>query len=194
MKRFLPALAASALFAASAAVAATDVDIMIPAPQGFKVAHQQQTDTQRIIELIPGNETLENWTDMISYHAARIPGGRKPEDLFAFLEGKYRELCREVVVKAPVRRTVNGYASVIGDLGCAGKSDKPGEGEYTRFLIIATDKGIHQVQRAWRGRAYAGKAPLSGAQLAEWDRFFNGLGICRPKPGGKPACAAYGDQ
>lgn len=169
-------------------MAATDVDLAIPAPKGFKIAHQQQTDTQRIMEFIPGTETLENWTDMVTYHSARVQG-KDPAELFAFLEGKYREMCRNVIVKKPAAHTVNGYKVVIGDLGCGGKQDATGEGEYTRFMILSTPVAVHQVQRAWRGKAFgADQAPLSAAQLKDWDQFFASVGVCRPAAGGQPKC------
>jgi hypothetical protein len=44
-------------------------------PQGYKVAHHTATDTGTILELIPENETLPEWTEMLTVRILRNTNG-----------------------------------------------------------------------------------------------------------------------
>ncbi|MBN8530740.1 MAG: hypothetical protein J0L97_02610 [Alphaproteobacteria bacterium] len=167
--------------------AATDIDMTLPLTDAWKIGHQQQTKTQRIMEIVPKEESVEKWTQMVTYLSTKDVTS-KPQEIFGLMRRQFEKICTAMSVEEPKTFQVAGFDALIASIGC-GKSSAQAEGEYTTFFIVTGKKGLYQVSRAWKGKPFGkDENPLTPAQKAEWKIFFESVGICTAGKDGKPDC------
>jgi hypothetical protein len=122
-------------------------NLLFSPPKDFKVGYQSSHDNRQITEWIPGSETVEVWTQMLTvqvFHRATVDGGRFLQDV-----GKrYMDACPGTIAKGIFTGQINGYTVSMLLLKCP-KNPATGKPETTAFRVIKGNDALYSVQRAW---------------------------------------------
>jgi hypothetical protein len=136
---------------AVAAQPALDAENLIVSPPGdFKVGYDSHDANKSITEFVPAQETVEDWTRMLTVQVFR----HAKIEAAAFLQGVgkgFAEACPGTTVRGNGIRTgqVNGYVVSMLFLQCP-KNPATGKPETTIFRAIKGNDALYLVQRAWR--------------------------------------------
>jgi len=130
------------------AVAEERMQIAIPGP--FELAFEQTTGTGGIREWIFPDETLENWTRMITYQRfANLPD----VELLPFMNlmtGRLGEICPGASGQIASMGEQNGYEVSVFFTECPDSPAAPGNPEITLYKLMRGMDALHILQFAWR--------------------------------------------
>lgn len=123
-------------------------NLLFSPPKYFKVGFQSNRDNRLMSEWVPENQTVEDWTEMITVQVFR---GASVEAA-AFLQNvgaRYMGACPGTTAKGIFTGTTNGYVVSMLVLKCPKNpnSEKP---ETTAFRVIKGSDALYSVQYAWR--------------------------------------------
>jgi hypothetical protein len=123
-------------------------NLLLAPPPGFKVGYEANHDNRLITEYVPGGETVDDWTQMLTVQIFR----GSPLGSAAFLQDvgkRYMDACPGTIAKGIFTGDTNGYVVSMLLLKCP---NNPGTGkpETTAFRIIKGNDALYSVQRAWR--------------------------------------------
>jgi hypothetical protein len=123
-------------------------NLLFSPPKDFKIGYQATRDRRLITEWVPSEETVEDWTQMLTVQIFR----GATVDAAAFLRGvgtRYMNDCPGTTAKGIFTGQVNGYAVSMLLLKCP-KNPGTGKPETTAFRVIKGQDALYSVQRAWR--------------------------------------------
>ncbi len=146
----LAALIGSGIACVSAQPSVQDENLLFAPPRSFKVGYQSSRDNLSMTEFVPQNESVEDWSEMLTVQVFRHAAVEAP----TFLQGlgsRYMKDCPGTVVEKGrmFTGTSNGYVVAMLVLRCPNNpsTDKP---ETTIFRIIKGNDALYSVQHAWR--------------------------------------------
>jgi hypothetical protein len=138
-------------------------------PDGYKVGYQNRNDKELISEMVPQNETVENWTEMVT---VQIFFGQKigPRQFKARMEKLWASSCPGGEPRSVYDQTERGYATATWVLACPlnPATKKP---EITWFKAIQGNDSLYVVQKAF-------KFMPSQEQASQWLRYLNDVAVC----------------
>jgi hypothetical protein len=98
--------------------------IFWPTEYKWKVGSNQQSATQQMVEIIPGNETLSNWSvigSMLVLKGANKPLSQIPPALLAEMKKRAKDVKLLVIEQSQT----NGYNWIMFKIQASGFSDSP---------------------------------------------------------------------
>ncbi|OFW97128.1 MAG: hypothetical protein A3D94_03585 [Alphaproteobacteria bacterium RIFCSPHIGHO2_12_FULL_66_14] len=145
-------------------------NLLVGLPQGFKVGFNESRNGMNMQEWVPVNETVQNWTEMVTVQIFLSRKDLDPVRFLATMEKRWAGACKGSTATPAATGKTNGYASATTLLRCPllGSSGKP---ETTMMKAIKGNDSFYLVQRAVRG------VPTS-AQLERTKQYLDGISVC----------------
>jgi hypothetical protein len=156
-------------------------NLLFAPPPGFKVGYQSSHDSRLITEYVPGGESVDDWTQMLTVQIFR--GSAVGSATFLQAVGKrYMDACPGTTAKGIFTGDTNGYVVSMLLLKC---SNNPGTGkpETTAFRIIKGNDALYSVQRAFRSEP-------SSLELDEAMHFLAKVTVCDTRSADHP-CPSF---
>jgi hypothetical protein len=145
-------------------------NLLVAMPQGFKVGFNDSRNGMNMQEWVPVNETVQNWSEMVTVQVFLNRRDLDPAQFLATMEKRWAGACQGSTATPAVTGRTNGYASATTLLRCPllASSGKP---ETTMIKAIKGNDSFYLVQRAVRG------VPTS-AQLERTKQYLDGVSVC----------------
>lgn len=163
-------------------------------PPGFDPGAPRGQGNMRILELVPKGESLDNWTEILTFTTEAGTRNRDIRRYVEFLIELQRKQCRSVEPTLTEVRREKGYAMIDFETICRDPRPQPGGTvvlrrlEFLRGRVIQGMDNFHTVQRAWHSDTAKEPAPLTDSALRRnWDDFFDGIDVCDRRVAGQ-AC------
>lgn len=123
--------------------------LQTPALAGHHVVFHSQVETMSLTEMIPVNETAQDWTQMLSMQVFLGLNHLRPDDYQSVLERDLRNVCPEGKLTALQKTRENGYATSWWVMNCPLRTSttKP---EHTWFKTIEGRDGFYVLQKTFR--------------------------------------------
>ena len=117
LRPLIAGVLASLLLTGSASAQLVNENLLVGLPSGFKVAFQNRKNNVQMTEAISSNETLQNWTEMVTI---QIFFGRKdtPDQFRSRIEQRWRAVCTDGRGDEITKGAEKGYPFAIFVLSC----------------------------------------------------------------------------
>ena len=145
-------------------------DLLVTLPQGFKVGFQDSRNGMNMQEWVPANETVQNWTEMVTVQIFLKRADLDPVQFLATMATQWAGACKGSTATPAVTGKANGYASATMLLRCPllAASGKP---ETAMIKAIKGADSFYVIQRAARS------AP-GEPQLAQLKAYLDTVSVC----------------
>lgn len=140
-------------------------NLLFSPPTGFKVGFQDSRNGVRLQEWVPLNETVQNWSEMVTVQVFMNRGDLDQAKLLGDIAQRWGTACKGSTGEAVAPARVNGYAAATMMLRCPlnGQTGKP---ETTLFRAVQGADSLYLVQRAVRSLPAPDKLQQMKAYLA----------------------------
>ena len=164
------ALASLLCLGAAAQAQLKNENLLVALPQGFKVGFQDSGNGMNMQEWVPANETVQNWTEMVTVQVFLKRSDLDPVQFLATMAQQWAGACKGSTATPAATGKTNGYASATTLLRCPllASSGKP---ETTMIKAIKGGDSFYVVQRA--ARSVPGEA-----QLARTKAYLETVSVC----------------
>lgn len=164
------ALIGSVAFAIAARADLENENLLAELPAGYKVDFQQRKGNTQITEMVPSNESVQNWTEMVTVQVFYGLKDVTPEQFKGRIEQLYSSACPGSQTKPLGQGTERGYATGTWVMLCPlnGQTGKP---ENTWFKAIQGRDSFYVVQKAY-------KFTPSKEQESKWLGFLKNVSVC----------------
>jgi hypothetical protein len=123
-------------------------NLLVTMPQGFKVGFQDRKNNIQISEMVPSNETVQNWTEMVTvqifFGLKTTPGAFKDR-----IAKGWASACPGGGAHPVSSDAENGYPALIWVLSCE-RNPATGKPEITWFKAVQGNDSFYVVQKAFR--------------------------------------------
>lgn len=164
-------------------------------PKNWKLAHRDESATTFMMEFIPNDQEIGNWSEMITVQGfknlAKAPNA-SPDRFLEMLAAGMKKSCGDNFVGKSLftQLKIDSFDSSGAALGCANlTSDLPsgmqmkGKGELGMYIAIKGSNDFYLVHRAIRSAAFDPKAlPISDKTFLEWFSAVMPIKICDRVP------------
>ncbi|MDA8232994.1 MAG: hypothetical protein M0006_16820 [Magnetospirillum sp.] len=176
------AIALSAILFAAAAPAWAKERLVVPELADWKVVDTHTDGIADVRELVPANQTDDDWTQRLSIQAFR--GAAMSAGTFLGGLPQQMEPVCDGMAAEPVRTVALDGAADAGRRAIAcGRFKGDGKGNYTLYYAIHGREALYVLARAWRGAPFDTAAPpVSAARLAEWNAMFDAVRLEQDSP------------
>lgn len=145
-------------------------NLLVGLPPGFKVGFSEQRNGMNMQEWVPSNETVQNWTEMVTVQVFLNRTDLDPVKFLATLQQQWAGVCKGSVATPVATSRVNGYLSASTLLRCP-LLDRTGKPETTMVKAIKGNDSFYVVQRAVR-------AIPTSTQLEQTKKYLDGVSLC----------------
>ncbi|WP_333803908.1 hypothetical protein [Sulfurospirillum sp.] len=147
-----------------------DENLLQTLPNGYKIDFQTRKGNMKIIEMVPQNESVNNWSEMVTTQVFFGLNNATPESFQAGIQKMWDDSCKDAEFFHIAKDTENGYPFTIWLQICPlnQKTEKP---EYTLFKAIKGNDSFYVVQKAF-------KFEPSKEQIAFWTKYFKSVMVC----------------
>ena len=144
-------------------------NLLAALPQGYKVGFQQKKASAQITEMVPANETVEGWTEMVT---VQVFNGLKvtPDQFRARMVQMWSGACANAIAGPPTLAVENGYPIAFWMMNCPLNKDT-GKPETTWFKAIQGQDSFYVVQKAF-------KFDPSKEQIVQWTHYLKAVAVC----------------
>jgi hypothetical protein len=159
----------AAPFLAAPGFALENETLLVAMPKGYKPDYQAKNAREMITEMVPQNETVHNWTEMVTvqiFYNARL-GVDAARDRIA--QG-WVKTCTDATAHKITQGNENNYPFAVWMLSCP-RNDETGKPEWTWFKAIQGNDSLYVVQKAF-------KFEPAQAQVIEWTRYLKSVSVC----------------
>jgi hypothetical protein len=119
-------------------------------PDGSKIGFQANRPGMQIVEYVPLDQSVKQWTDMLTVVIADRQAAPDIDAFFKRMTDTFHVGCDvEPIVEKPTRFLDGPYPAGLQAAIC-GKGRQNGYGQVVIYKMIQGTKGFFQVQRAWR--------------------------------------------
>ena len=154
-------------------------NLLQPLPGGFKVANEQAEGHASLTEMVPVDESVDQWTRMVTTQVYR---GLSDASFFAKykeqMKDRWSKACDVADTKPFSDSSENGYATHVWLQVCAFK-DKQKKSEVTLFKFIQGRDATYVVQMAFHFQP-------AKAQLAESMAYLGKVTVCDTRRADSP--------
>lgn len=120
--------------------------LLVQAPAGYVIAHQEQSPRSRIVEFVPKGQTVDNWTDMVTVQV--FPREKASSQEFAaYMRTAWQKTCGPFSVYGQSAIPINGYPSDRWMARC-GLNPKTRQPESAAIVSIRGADALYVVQVA----------------------------------------------
>ncbi|BDU23251.1 hypothetical protein [Dyella sp. GSA-30] len=154
-------------------------NLLQPLPTGFRIANEQTEGSASLTEMVPTNETVDQWSRMVTTQVYR---GLSDASFFSKYQGQMKDRWAKACDVADVQPfsdgSENGYVTHVWLQVCAFK-DKQKKPEITLFKFIQGRDATYVVQMASHFQP-------TKAQLAEWMAYLGKVTVCDTRRADSP--------
>jgi hypothetical protein len=146
-----------------------DENILAKLPAGYKIGFQQKNNDMLISEMVPANQSVKNWTEMVTvqvFYALKTT----PDQFKAQIEKQRVVACPGSESHPVGQGRENGYPSVVWLQNCP-LNKATGKPEITWFKAIEGNDSFYVVQLAF-------KAWPSKEQITQWMHYLRDVVVC----------------
>lgn len=135
-------------------------------PGGYKVGYQVRQGDMLLVEMVPENETVEDWSEMLT---TQIFYGGLPVTTDVFYQrmaSHWKKACNNADDQLIKTGEENGYPFTLWLLTCRDE-----ETEITWFKAIKGNDSFYLVQKAWR------REPAK-EEITKWMPYLRSVTVC----------------
>lgn len=170
MRNICLGLAASIAIANASRANLEDEVLLVDIPRGYKVGFQRNDNNMRMTEMVPVNESVKNWTEMVTVQVFYRLQDVKPEQFKGRLEQLWTGGCPGSKSKPVAQGEVGGYPSITWVMFCP-LNRATGKPENTWFRAIQGVDSLYVVQKAY-------KFTPSKQQEEQWLGYLQNVSVC----------------
>jgi len=141
-------------FASSAAAALQDENILVQVPAGFKLGSHAENSKSLLSEYVPGDESVDHWSKMITVRIIRGNSSADPEALQSTMLTDWKSACPGADGRQLSHLSENGYRASYWSFDCPLNPQTSLGESMVRKVIVAMD-ATYDVQFAYRRVATA---------------------------------------
>ena len=145
-------------------------NLLVAMPDGYKVDFQQKKGSARITEMVPANETVQGWTEMVTVQVFGGMKGVTPDQFRDRMVKLWTGSCADAVAGPPTRAVENGYPIAFWMMNCP-LNKQTGKPETTWFKAIQGRDSFYVVQKAF-------KFDPAQEQIVQWTLYLKKVGVC----------------
>ncbi|RTL61214.1 MAG: hypothetical protein EKK41_27690 [Hyphomicrobiales bacterium] len=163
-------------------------------PTSFKAAFEAPSPQKYLLELVPKNESVDAWSEMITISGYKdLASKATPQDFAARIAGGFKNACpNSFAVQALGNLPVGGNAAFAAVVGCGTHTYKGSDvKEMMVMVVIRGAQDLYTVQWATRGSPEAGPPAIDRDAWMARIKDLSPLNLCTPAPGEKspyPSC------
>lgn len=157
-------------------------------PKGFKAGAQNQQGNVFMIEFVPKDEAVENWSQMLTVGGYQnLAANHSAESAQKLEAGSIQVACPKEFVFEKIPYThPQGYNSSLAIVGCSKHPAMPTKSELALQLVIQGKKDIYQVKKSFRAPV-GSKSTLSKTNYKTLAAEVLNTKVCK-NDGPGPAC------
>jgi hypothetical protein len=144
--------------------------LLAPVPQGFVLGHQGEDAAGVIQEYIPGGESVQAWSQMMTVRIFHDMAGASPLAFHNNLVNVVLEACPSATAQEIAGGQEQGTAFHLMLVSCP-QSPATGGEEWFMSKAMGGRDALYNVQGAWRG-------PASEALVTGWAGHMRGVVVC----------------
>ena len=147
----------------------TNENLLVEVPPGYKIDFQDHKPNMLMNEMVPTNETVNNWTEMVTvqiYYNLKTT----PEQFTAKLAGGWIAACPGATSSSVASGDENGYPAAVWLLNCP-KNPATGKPEITWVKTMQGNDSFYAVQKAF-------KFTPSKDQVVQWMKYLRSVAVC----------------
>lgn len=139
-------------------------------PGGFKVDYQTKQNNMLMVEMVPKNETVNNWSEMVTTQIFLGLQKTTPEAFQATMQKMWGDACKNSEFASVAKGVENGYPFSLWLQTCP-LNPATGKPEITWFKAIQGNDSFYVVQKAF-------KFSPSKQQITQWMDYFRTVTVC----------------
>lgn len=178
LRKICLGLVASIAFTNFALADFENENLLVRIPPGYKVDFQRNDSNARITEMVPANESVKNWTEMLTVQVFYRLSDVAPEKMKNQLEQLWSKACPGSQSKQIKSGVEGGYPSITWVMTCK-SNPSTGKPENTWFRTIQGVDSLYVVQKAY-------KFTPTKAQENQWLEFLQKVSVCDPRVPERP--------
>lgn len=138
-------------------------------PQGYKVDYQVRQDNMQMVEMVPQNESVQNWTEMVT---TQVMLGLKasPQAFQKRMQDTWAASCKDSEFTSLRQGEENGYPFAFWMQVCP-RNQATGKPEITWFKAIQGNDSFYVVQKAF-------KFMPTNEQVVAWTQYLKSVQVC----------------
>jgi hypothetical protein len=146
---FALSLIAIALLASSPTAALENENLLTTIPSGFKVGSQDKSTRQAIAEYVPEQESVENWSRMVTVQIFYDLKSADPEAFAGKLAKQWLAACSGGGAHKATSNVENGYKFSLWIYNCP-RNPQTGKPENMWMKAVSGADSLYSVQYAYR--------------------------------------------
>lgn len=157
-------------------------------PNQWKPVFEKAYPTSYIFEMIPQNETLDKWTEMLTVQGLKgMASTISLEQSLIFIANLHKKSCKDkVIFKLLEKDKISGFDAQHAIIGCGNSQENIGEIAY--FIAVKGKDDIYMFHKAMRGNAFPyTNPPLTKENSKSFISDFLPIRLCK-KEGKTPEC------
>jgi hypothetical protein len=144
--------------------------LLVAIPHGYKIVSNAETELMILMQMVPQNESVDNWTEMVTSHTVFGLKNQTLEQFQARIQQDWLTVCKGGV-SVPVRKgEENGYSFSVWVSTCPLNSST-GKPDVTLFKTIKGNDSLYDVHKAF-------KFQPSDDQIRQWTLYLKGVVVC----------------
>jgi len=149
-------------------------------PKHWKPAFQDQNPASFMMEFLPQNETLDNWSEMFTVLGVKMAGGRVP--LTEFLQNisdNHKKICGSNLVSQFIEhKNIDGHNALSAIIGCASLPNQTSEIAY--YLAIEGQNDLYLFHKSMRRKAFhVSNPPITKFNATQYISNFLPIELCK---------------
>ena len=170
MRNICFGLIASIAFASASLANLEGENLLVNIPAGYKVDFQRNNSNARMTEMVPSNESVKNWTEMVTVQVFYRLHDVTPEQFKTKIEQLWSGACKGSKTKSIAQGETGGYPSSMWVMYCPSNSST-GKPENTWFRAIQGVDSFYVVQKAY-------KFSPTKQQEEQWLTYLRNVSVC----------------
>lgn len=147
-------------------------------PQGWITGYEHYQDDGDIIEYVPQGETVENWTEIMTFQTFKNAANADTEDYLGTIANLAKSACtKSNFFLKDVKKKENGFETSRALLACA-KNLKTGKDETTMFKVISGHQALYVAQIAKRSDPAVPADRPDDAEFQKWETLLDSFKVC----------------
>lgn len=147
-----------------------DENLLQNLPADYKVGYQQREGDMLMVEMVPKNEAVQNWSEMLTTQVFFGNLEVSPQGFYDLLAGMLKNVCPDAKGRLVRTGEENGYPFALGKLTCP-SNPTTGKPEYILMKTIKGNDSFYAVQKAWR------REPKK-EEIAQWTHYLEEVVVC----------------
>ncbi len=147
-----------------------DENLLQNLPDGYKVDFQTKQGNMLMMEMVPTNQSVNNWNEMITSQTMLGLQNTTPQAFQSFMQKSWADSCKNSEFASVAKGKENGYPFSIWIQVCP-LNQSTGKPEHTFFKAIKGNDSFYIVQKAFKYKP-------SKQEVIEWMQYFKTVTVC----------------